>query len=415
MATRDGKPASDIAVDVAVVGAGPAGAAAARAAAHAGAEVLLIDRLAPPRYKRCGGGLVYLSAAAAGLPAAVLAGVTRDRVTTVEVSHRLGRVSRWSPVRHPDGLRFVDRADFDAALVDQACRAGARLLAPATLQRIREDRTGVWLQLDGGPGVRARVVVGADGSAGRCAATVGVRSDRVDLGLESEVRLGAAERLWWRGRMWLDLSPVTGAAGAYAWAFPKGDHLTVGVIGDRTASPALRDYLRRVLARLDLAGAPLVSSGGHLTRCRAADSPVVFDGGRVLLAGDAAGLVEPWTREGISFALRSGVLAGRSAAAMTRAPGAPHPGSREAAVGATRYTRLLGDVCVPELAAGAALLARVGGRPGTAVALLRTPPGRRAFERVIAGEASFSGFRGRWGRPGRCTRAPAAAPVPAWR
>ena len=73
--------------------------------------------------------------------------------------------------------------------------------------------------------------------------------------------------------------------------------------GERT-----KRYLRDFVARLGLAGVEPEHDSGHLTRCRTADSPLRR--GRVLVAGDAAGLLEPWTREGISYALRSGALAG---------------------------------------------------------------------------------------------------------
>ena len=73
---------------------------------------------------------------------------------------------------------------------------------------------------------------------------------------------------------------------------------------------ATKRYLR-ALVRVGLAGLDVVTDSGHLTRCRAESSPL--SRGRVMVAGDAAGLLEPWTREGISFALRSGALAGHAA------------------------------------------------------------------------------------------------------
>jgi flavin-dependent dehydrogenase len=105
---------------------------------------------------------------------------------------------------------------------------------------------------------------------------------------------------------------------SYGWVFPKGDRLTVGVIAARQSGgagkrgDATRDYLRELVARLGLDGYDVIRDSGHLTRCRREGAPLRR--GRVIVAGDAAGLLDPWTREGISFALRSGALAGELAA-----------------------------------------------------------------------------------------------------
>ena len=118
----------------------------------------------------------------------------------------------------------------------------------------------------------------------------------------------------WKGRVLIDWGPMPGS---YGWVFPKGDTLTVGVISARGEGAATKRYLEDFIARLGLAGFEPSISSGHLTRCRADDSPL--SRGRVLVCGDAAGLLEPWTREGISFALRSGRLAGEWAVRIAEA------------------------------------------------------------------------------------------------
>jgi flavin-dependent dehydrogenase len=148
----------------------------------------------------------------------------------------------------------------------------------------------------------------------------------VDLGLELEIAIPAALQREWRGRVLLDWGKIPAS---YGWVFPKGDRLTVGVIaarrdavgtngapggtqGGARRGDATRQYLREFVERLGLASCVAVRDSGHLTRCRRDDSPLRK--GRVIVAGDAGGLLEPWTREGISFALRSGALAGEIAA-----------------------------------------------------------------------------------------------------
>ncbi len=349
--------------DVVVVGAGPAGAAAARAAATAGARTLLLEREQVPRYKRCGGGLIGASQAAvieAGLDLRPLAREQVGRITFTNNGRR--PFSRAAPAFLP----MVLRAELDAALVGAAVEAGAVLQTATTVMAYDEVAGLVRLTTRDGS-FRARAVVGADGSQGRAAAHVGVVCEQVDLGLEAELPTPPGSD--WAGHVLLDWGPVPGS---YGWVFPKGDTLTVGVIGDRARGAAVRDYYRSFVASLGLDLSTALEDGGHLTRVRAVGSPLRR--GRVLVAGDAAGLLEPWTREGISFALRSGRLAGHAAAS--------DPTSYAGAVEA-----LLG----PELAAGRRALAAFTRHPGAVHGVLRAaPPVWPLFVRLVSGQTELA-------------------------
>ena len=106
--------------------------------------------------------------------------------------------------------------------------------------------------------------------------------------------------------------------------------------------------------------------------------------GRVLVAGDAAGLLEPWTREGISFALRSGTLAG-TAAAQASASTDPDRAARALA----QYGAALEEELIPEMAAGRRLLAAFSRHPGAFHTGLATAKGWRIFARFCRSEASW--------------------------
>lgn len=349
--------------DVVVVGAGPAGAAAARAAALADARTLLLEREQLPRYKRCGGGLIGASQAAVaetGLDLGPLARDTIGRVTFTSKGHR--GFTREAPAFLP----MVLRSELDAALVDAAVAAGAVLQTGATVTSYKEVDGLVALGTRTAT-LTARAVVGADGSQGRAATYVGVVCDQVDLGLEAELPTPSDRD--WAGHALLDWGPVPGS---YGWVFPKGDTLTVGVIGDRARGAAVRAYYRTFVASLGLDLATATQDGGHLTRVRAPGSPLRR--GRVLVAGDAAGLLEPWTREGISFALRSGRLAGHAAAT--------DPTSYAGAVAA-----LLG----PEMAAGRRALAAFTRHPSAVHGVLRAaPPVWELFVRLVSGQTALA-------------------------
>ncbi|WP_182545352.1 geranylgeranyl reductase family protein [Halosaccharopolyspora lacisalsi] len=292
--------------DVVVVGAGPAGAAAARVAAEHGCTVLLVERDGIPRYKTCGGGLV------GGSPASLPEGAKveiHDEVQRVTLSMN-GRWERTLPSR-PPWAKMVFRSEFDAALVEEAARAGVSVRDQCAVKGVESTEDEVRLRVGSGEYLRARAVVGADGSASRIAKFVDVRCRQVDLALEVEVPVGSRLSKSWSGRALMEWGPFPDSFG---WVFPKGDVCTVGVVGSRGSPDATRRYMRDFLERQEVAGIEPIHDSGHLTRCRAADSPL--SRGRVLVAGDAAGLVDPWLREGISFALRSGALAGRAGASI---------------------------------------------------------------------------------------------------
>jgi geranylgeranyl reductase family protein len=350
--------------DVAVVGGGPAGMTAARAAAAAGARTVVLERAEHPRYKTCGGGLIGTSVAAA---AGLVDIPVRERIDTVTFTHR----GRWGVTRHTKAtmLAMVCRDEFDLALRKAAVEAGAVVREHVTARAVASADDHATVRLADGTTVAARTVIGADGSSAVSARYVGVTYDQVDLGLEVELPVPAAVGRRWRGRVLLDWGAIPGS---YAWVFPKGDKLTVGVIAARGAGEHTRAYLAGFVRRLGLEDLPAEQDSGHLTRCRSADSPLRRD--RVLVAGDAAGLLEPWTREGISFALRSGALAGVAAAA-----GDPDS-----------YERAVHRVLIPEMAAGRRLHDAFARRPAAFHAAVATPPGWSAFVRLCRGDITWA-------------------------
>ncbi|UGQ09876.1 geranylgeranyl reductase family protein [Yinghuangia sp. ASG 101] len=366
--------------DVVVIGAGPAGASAARVAAEAGRSVLVLEKATLPRYKTCGGGIIGPSAAS--LPPGFRPPVM-DQVTAVSFTLR----GRWRRTRRSRSgspmFALVNRPEFDAALVDAARAAGAAVREGATVQRLDQDADAVVVGLADGSVVRARALVGADGSAGRTSAYVGVTFAQVDLGLEAEIPVPPEVADYWRGRVLIDWGPIPGS---YAWVFPKDDVLTVGVICARGNGEATRAYLRDFVAGLALSGFRPSVSSGHLTRCRTDESPLAR--GRVLVAGDAAGLLEPWTREGISFALRSGGAAGEAAAVVAAArTDADVKEATEA------YRARVDGTLGREMRAGRLMLAAFTRRPRVFHGAVATvPKAWTAFESIVRGRKTLARY-----------------------
>ncbi|WP_329572117.1 geranylgeranyl reductase family protein [Kitasatospora sp. NBC_01266] len=367
--------------DVVVVGAGPAGASAAHAAAVQGRRVLLLDKAEHPRYKTCGGGIIGPSRD--NLPADFKIPF-QDRVHAVTFALN----GRFTRTRRSKRMLFglVNRTEFDLRLVEAAQQAGAVLVTGVTVTGVEQqggaDRRTVAVTLADGRSAQARAVVGADGSASRIGRHVGVTFDQIDLGLEAEIPVPERVARAWEGRIHLDWGPLPGS---YGWVFPKTDSgtLTVGVISARGDGELTKRYLADYIRRLGLSGFTPAIESGHLTRCRAEDSPL--SRGRVLVAGDAAGLLEPWTREGISYALRSGRLAGEWAVQVAEA-GSPQEVRRQALNYAFAVKAGLGV----EMRAGKVMLEAFERRPylfHLAVCVIR--PAWQAFAQTTQGHTTF--------------------------
>nr|WP_051811839.1 geranylgeranyl reductase family protein [Kitasatospora sp. MBT63] len=368
--------------DVVVVGAGPAGSSAAYAAAVQGRRVLLLDKAEHPRYKTCGGGIIGFSRDS--LPPDFKLPL-QDRIHAVTFALN----GRYTRTRRSKRMLFglVNRDEFDLRLTQSAEQAGAVLVTGVTVTGVeQQDGEGggtVSVTTSDGRRVEARAVVGADGSASRIGRHVGVSFDQIDLGLEAEIPVPESVSRHWAGRIHLDWGPLPGS---YGWVFPKTDSgtLTVGVISARGDGERTKEYLADYIRRLGLAGFTPSVESGHLTRCRAEDSPL--SRGRVLVAGDAAGLLEPWTREGISYALRSGRLAGEWAVKVAEADGGADVRRQ-----ALNYAFAIKAGLGVEMRAGKVMLAAFERRPQVFhAAVCLVAAAWRAFARATQGHTSFA-------------------------
>jgi geranylgeranyl reductase family protein len=363
--------------DVIVVGAGPAGATAARVAAENGCQTLLLERAAIPRYKTCGGGLIGASLAALppGLPLNIY-----DTARQVTFSLN-GRKERTLDCSSPT-IAMVYRSELDAALTEAAAAAGAQVRDSTMLTTLEQGGATVTVKTNRGETFRARAVVGADGSASRVSRYVGVQCAQIDLALEVEVPVDERTADHWRGRALMEWGPLPGSFG---WVFPKDDVCTAGVVAARGNPAPLRAYKEDFLKRQGLLGARPLHDTGHLTRCRRPDSPLAR--GRVLVAGDAAALVDHWSREGISYALRSGDLAGHAAARLVTAA------DEEAGAVADHYGRQIDVILGVEMRASGSVMNLFARNPGLVHgALTRLPPAWRHLDNYLAGHTSVAGI-----------------------
>ncbi len=284
--------------DAIVVGAGPAGSATAIRLARGGARVLVVDRARFPRDKPCGGGLTLR--AVRELPVSV-EHVVEHVVDRFGLRLRYGtRIERQSS--QPLVL-MTQRLRLDHHLLQHAAAAGAEVREGVKVSDVSAGASGVSLAIDGEPAV-ADVLVGADGVNGLVRKTLGLGGEYV-LGVAIEGNVAnevVGDR--YRGMAELVLAIVPGG---YGWVFPKGDHVNVGVGGWEREGPTLRDRLAELCAQYSIPLDRVESIRGHRLPLRKPDS--VAARGRVLLVGDAAGLVDPLSGDGMYEAFVSARLA----------------------------------------------------------------------------------------------------------
>lgn len=284
--------------DVVVIGAGPAGSRAARAAASGGASVLLVER------KRRAGALPHC---AEFVPRALDLEMdlpARSKVQPVEgMESLLGRESQYTP--SPGWI--LDRQVFDHGLALEAAQAGAVLEAATSflghendlliIQRGKQRRE-----------IQAGCVVAADGAASATARGFGLARQDLLAGVQVEVPLAAKLE-----RTLIYLDPAY--EGGYAWLFPKGAaaNLGVGCLGSATPRRLLEALRLRLVAEGIIKPGVLALGGGAIPVGGPREEAVV---GNLILTGDAAGLTHPITGAGIPQAITSGWLAGEAALAL---------------------------------------------------------------------------------------------------
>ena len=316
--------------DAIVVGAGPAGATAARRLATAGIRTLLIDRATFPRYKACGGAIT----------ARVLARFPYLRLALERIStHWISKLVLQGPSGESAELRSngpavltIRRVEFDALLVSLARQAGVELLEGTEIHDAREAADGVRLCTRDGRTFEARVVIAADGVHGVVAKRLGLSSawPREHLAVDlMEETPNATLRATDREALWVSYGfPAARAGGprgltdGYAYVFPKQAHVNVGIgyLSNRyrtryrgNAYELHQGLIERLTRERVIEG---TSSRRHFTPfVIPVGGPIRRTGtARTLVAGDAGGFVNGFSAEGIYYAMVSGDLAAASVA-----------------------------------------------------------------------------------------------------
>jgi geranylgeranyl reductase family protein len=285
--------------DVTIVGAGPAGATLAYELAKKGIGVLVLEKKKLPRYKCCAGGVTSKAARFLDFD---ISEVAEDVIHEVSFTFNLG-----SPYlgQHSQPLIYtVMRDAFDYFLVTRAQQLGAVLIDGQKVTQIQVS--GDWVEISTADNVfRSRLVVGADGAYSIVARELGMgRSMEYVAGIESEIVVTEEELAKWKSRVQIDLGCIPGG---YAWVFPKRNHLSIGAGCHASRARHLDRHHQKFLNSLSIGSYTIARSGSHLIPTCTKGRLVWQD--KALLLGDAAGLADPLTGEGIYNAIQSAQLA----------------------------------------------------------------------------------------------------------
>ncbi|MGA9533090.1 MAG: NAD(P)/FAD-dependent oxidoreductase [Anaerolineales bacterium] len=308
--------------DVAVIGAGPGGSSAASWLAQAGLDVILLDKAEFPRDKTCGDAIS---------PRAVH---VLDKLGLTDAVQQAGHPAKGVTVISPAGVRMqtdfpdeppfgrlayvITRYQLDHLIQQHAVECGARFRSGFHAANIESNAKGVRVQgkvLHGESSILARVAIVAVGASTPLLHRIGL--------LPEPVGFSFAARAYFRGLSALDQNiqlrfdgvPLPG----YGWIFPlSDDSANVGAgyyrpTPDTPSTPvaALREFLVHPAVQPQFRRAKQIGPvKGFPLRTDFHRSPTF--GPRTLLVGEAAGLVNPFTGEGIDYALESGELAAQS-------------------------------------------------------------------------------------------------------
>ena len=284
--------------DVIIVGGGPAGGTAAFYLGEAGKRVLVLEKESLPRYKTCGGAVS--TSVLEQFPFS-FDPVIESKVKAISYGLRGDAVT--IPLSD-QSLSMVMRAEFDEYLLKHA---RTDLLQGVIVRAAYEGMDTVTVETSTGERIEGEYLIAADGANSVVARSLGLRRRKVIAGaIEIEASVPTEIYTRFADKPLL----IFGEIGVgYLWIFPKSDHLSVGIGALHPRPGELQSVLERVMKRygISISGQP---RKGHPLPIYTRQEQIST--ARTLLTGDAAGLVDPFTGEGIRFAIKSGRVAAES-------------------------------------------------------------------------------------------------------
>jgi geranylgeranyl reductase family protein len=298
--------------DAIVVGGGPAGTNFAYHAAKDGFSILMIEARSPRGYKCCAGGLSDKARRLVDPPRSV---VEREIEGFLIVSPENIQNQIDFNVR---GWATVYRTKFDDWMMRRAQNAGTEMLKGRRVKRIRFENDLTETELDNGRKYHSRLLVGAFGVSSTLFSQLGTNRPECVMGVQAEFFMEEEEIAKVIGNRLEFYFDPNYTEFSYAWIFPKKDGLSVG-LGDKIHSKGKIERLWKFISSHPIASKKLRNATSRLFNGSSVHTALIPSyplnktfGDHYLLIGDAAGLVNPTTWEGIYFALKSGEIASKT-------------------------------------------------------------------------------------------------------
>ena len=289
--------------DVVIVGAGPAGSTLAYRLAQRGLNVALLEREHMPRVKPCGGGIdgFFMQNLPKGMD---LEGIIEGQADTAVVWYE-GKPQAEFPI--PEPIYLTQRKLLDQRLATNAAEMGAHFVEGARVEAL-ERHNGGWIVSSSAGDYEAPVVVGADGAYSTVARLVGISTGKEHrttyIASEWDAHVDPDQQAEWQGKVMIDCSVVPLG---YGWIFPKSDHLNLGFGVPFKKAGDLKKITQHFVEKRSTLNVIDHKALSHWIPFAKVGAPVVKDG--LLLVGDAAGMADPATGAGISWAVKSSAVA----------------------------------------------------------------------------------------------------------
>lgn len=286
--------------DVIIVGSGPAGTTTGYHLARAGFKVLMLEKEKLPRYKPCAGALALRVLDIIDFD---VSPALEKAVHSIYFTHKL---KRGHLITAPSPLCYMVMRDrFDHLLAEKAIEAGTEVIQESKVTDVNIHSRGVVVSA-GDRQYRGQIVVGADGSKSAVARSLGLYSTRrLVVTIQSEVFVEPSVMDKNGSRIWVDIGSVPSG---YAWLFPKSDHLSMGIGVLQSKARGLKRLFWQCLKGM-LPSYRFIRIYTHSLSIWGGRRKIA--GNRAVLVGDAAGLTDPLTGEGIYYAIQSGIIAAR--------------------------------------------------------------------------------------------------------
>lgn len=289
--------------DVIIIGSGPSGSSAAYYLSKNNFKVLILEKENLPRYKTCGGGLTFKGLSS--LPFSI-DDIIEKKCFVSEINDYESNL-KFVVKRNNPMVVMVMRKEFDYRLINEAKNFGAEIKQGCELVKLiyHNDFVEIVTNKDK---FYAKFLIAADGALSKTAKFGGWKNFK-DLipALEYEIFVDQKELDKFNDFARFDFGIIPGG---YGWVFPKKEHLSIGILNMKQNKLNLNEAFQIYLDKIGIKNILNVERHGYVIPMNRSNKK--FARNRIFLTGDAAGLVDPITGEGISFAILSGKIAAKS-------------------------------------------------------------------------------------------------------